>query len=325
MIITHEFGHFIMAKINGIYVYDFNLGMGPKIFSFKKGETEYVIRPFPIGGSVRMMGEDENNDDPRSFNQKTVWQRMAVIFAGPFMNFITAIVLFMIVFMMLGTPSDKNVVGEAFAGQAAEAAGIMAGDTIESINGEDISGWTQMITVMNEQAPGQVLNIGIERNGQSMNISVKPYFDEDYGRYMIGIKPTTERTGVITAIWLGLKQSYEFTKLLLVALFQMITGQIAPDVAGPVGVVTIVGQAAAMGIQNLLMLAGFLSINLGVLNLFPFPALDGSRLVFLAIEGVRGKPFNREKEGMVHLIGLAVLMCLMVVITYKDILRLINN
>ena len=292
LIITHEFGHFIAAKMNGIYVYDFSLGMGPKLFSFKKGETEYILKLLPIGGAVRMMGEDETADDPRSFTNKKVWQRMSVVFAGPLMNFVTAIILFMVVFMMLGMPSDKNIVGEAFSGQPAAEAGIQTGDVIKEINGESVASWTEMLTVIAEQPEGEELNLLIQRNSENIEINVHPYYDQEQGRYMIGIQQMMEKRGVFSAIWLGIKQSYEFTKLLLVALFQMITGKIAPDVAGPVGVVSIVGQAASMGLQNLLMLAGFLSINLGVINLFPFPALDGSRLVFLAVEGVRGKPFE---------------------------------
>jgi len=326
LIMTHELGHFLVAKANKIYVYEFALGMGPRIWGFKKNETEYNFRLFPIGGMVRMMGEDEEKiDDERSFARKTVLQRMAVIFAGPLMNFITAIVFFVIIFMMIGIASDSNIVGKPLSGQAAEAAGVRAGDAIMEINGQEVEDWSSMVTIIQDQEPGAPLAIKIDRDGQIIDMTITPYYDNESGRWLMGIQPSTEKLNFFESAWLGIKQSYLFTKMLLLALYQMLTGQIAPDVAGPVGVVSIVGQAAGMGLQNVLILAGYLSINLGVINLLPIPAMDGSRLVFLAVEGIRRKPFDRRKEGMVHFIGLMLLFGLMIVITYQDILRLINN
>lgn len=323
---THELGHFLVAKANKVYVYEFAIGMGPRIWGFKKAETEYNIRLLPIGGMVRMMGEDEEKmDDERSFARKSVLQRMSVIFAGPLMNFITAIVLFVIVFMMIGVASNSNVVGQPLPGQAAEAAGVLAGDKILEINGHEVEDWNSMVGIIQAQDPGAPLAITVDRDGELIDMTIDPYYDKESGRWLMGIQPSVEKLGFFESSWLGIKQSYLFTKMLLVALYQMLTGQIAPDVAGPVGVVNIVGQAASMGIQNVLILAGYLSINLGVINLLPLPALDGSRIVFLAVEGIRRKPFDRQKEGMVHFIGLMLLFGLMIVITYHDILRAINN
>lgn len=325
LIISHELGHFAAAKLCGIYVYDFNLGLGPKIFAYKGKETSYVLRLFPVGGAVRMMGEDEESDNPRSFNRKPVLQRMAVIFAGPFMNFVTAILIFMIVFMMMGMPTESSRVGLPIPGQAAEAAGLQEGDLILGINGEAVTGWQQMTEVIQQQEPGAPLLVEFQRQGEAMELTLTPYYDEAGGRWLMGIQPFMEKRGVFSAITLGIQQSYELTRLLLVTLVQMITGQIEADVAGPVGIVTAVGEAASLGMQNFLILVGFLCINLGVINLLPLPALDGSRLVFLAVEGIRGKPINPEKEGMIHLAGLALLMVLLLVVTYQDILRLIQG
>jgi len=323
---THELGHFLVAKANKVYVYEFAIGMGPRIWGFKKAETEYNLRLLPIGGMVRMMGEDEEKtDDDRSFTRKSVLRRMSVIFAGPLMNFITAIVLFVIVFMMIGIASNSNVIGQPLPGQAAEAAGVLAGDSILEINGQEVKDWNSMVGIIQEQEPGAPLAIIIDREGELIDMTINPYYDNESGRWLMGIQPSVQKLGFFESAWLGIKQSYLFTKMLLVALYQMLTGQIAPDVAGPVGVVNIVGQAASMGLQNVLILAGYLSINLGVINLLPLPALDGSRIVFLAVEGIRRKPFDRQKEGMVHFIGLMLLFGLMIVITYHDILRAINN
>lgn len=326
LIMTHELGHFLVAKANKVYVYEFAIGMGPRIWGFQKAETEYNLRLLPIGGMVRMMGEDEEKlDDERSFARKSVLQRMSVIFAGPLMNFVTAIVLFVIVFMMIGVASNSNIVGQPIAGKAAEAAGVMAGDAILEINGQEVEDWNSMVGIIQDQEPGAPLAITVDRNGELIDMTINPYYDDESGRWLMGLQPSVQKLGFFESAWLGIKQSYLFTKMLLVALYQMVTGQIAPDVAGPVGVVSIVGQAASMGLQNVLILAGYLSINLGVINLLPLPALDGSRIVFLAVEGIRRKPFDRQKEGMVHFIGLMLLFGLMIVITYHDILRAINN
>ncbi len=325
LIISHELGHFAMAKAFGIYVYDFNLGMGPEIFSYKGKETKYVFRLLPIGGAVRMMGEDEGSDNPRAFNRKPVLKRMAVIFAGPFMNFITAILIFMVVFLMLGMPTQTSRVGMPIPGQAAEAAGIEEGDLVLSINGQGVEGWMQMTEIIQAQEPGAVLDVIIKRGDNTLPLTIKPYFDEESSRWLMGIQPFMEKRSVFSAIGLGVSQSYELSRLLLVTLAKMVTRQVPADLAGPIGVVNAVGEAASSGMQNFLILVGFLSINLGIINLLPLPALDGSRLVFLALEGIRGKPIDPEKEGRIHFIGFALLMLLMVMVTYKDILRLIQG
>ncbi|MGI5891340.1 MAG: RIP metalloprotease RseP [Bacillota bacterium] len=325
LIVSHELGHYLLAKANGIYVYEFSLGLGPKVFGFKRKETEYTLRALPIGGACMMMGEDEDSADPRAFNRKKVWQRMLVVAGGPLMNFVAAIIIFIIVFMMMGMPSSSNIVGSTVPGQAAQVAGMKENDAIVEINGQKTETWNDIVTVIQEQPPGEVLNVVVLRDGQHLPLKIKPYHDEASDRWMVGISPLMETRGLGESIALGFRQSYELTKLLLLTLIKMVSGQMPLDVAGPVGVVTIVGQAASTGWQNLLILTGFLSINLGVINLLPIPALDGSRLVFLAVEGIRRKPIKREREGMIHFIGFALLIGLMVIITYRDVLRLIEG
>jgi len=326
LIITHELGHFVVAKMSGIYVYSFNLGMGPKLFSFTKGETEYTIRLLPLGGSVMMMGEDDDtcDDDPRSFNRQAVWKRICTIAAGPLMNFVTAIVLFIIVFMMLGTASDANIIGGVIEGSAAQAAGLQAGDQILYIGDYLIEKWNDISPAIAAAGAGNPLDIVFLRDGVQQQLTLQPYFDELSGNWMIGIQSSVARQSLSTAIKLGFMQTYLFTKEIIVTLGAMILGKTAVELSGPVGIVTVIGEASTYGLMNVLLLTAYLSVNLGLLNLLPIPALDGSRIVFLAIEGLRGKPFDREKEGMVHAIGLMLLLGLMVLVTYQDIARLIN-
>jgi len=325
LIITHEFGHLIVAKLNGVYCHEFAIGMGPKITSVKKSETEYVIRAFPIGGMVKMMGEDEDSNDPRAFNQKKVWQRASIIFAGPAMNLLTACVVFAIAFMGIGVASDSNIIGDVIEGQAAEAAGMIAGDKILSINEEFTENWNDISKVIAASPAGASLRVMVERSGINtpVGIEVVPYFDEQSGRYLLGVLADRETMGFFPAVWLGIKQSVKMTVLIFQTLFGMITGTVDVELAGPVGVVSLVSETTQAGIFNVLFLTGFLCVNIGIFNLLPFPALDGSRLVFLAIEGIRRKPLDPKKEGMVHFVGLMLLFALMIFVTYQDIVRLI--
>jgi regulator of sigma E protease len=329
LILFHELGHFAAAKWNGVIVHEFNFGMGPKLFTKRYKETAYSLRLLPIGGSVLMMGEDEDDSSPASFNNKKVWQRMSIIFAGPFMNFVLAIIAFIIVFMMLGVPSVSNVLSETKPGYPAAEAGIIAGDIIIEINGRPIDDWQSMGEVINEEAAAlpydTPLVFKVSRQGEELTFEIIPHFDEDKV-YRIGVSASTlfEKAGFFKAISLGFVETYEFTKDLLVNLAGMITGKVPADVGGPVMIISIVGKTAVSGIGNLLFLLAVLSVNLGLINLLPIPAMDGSRLVFLAVEGMRGKPFDRRKEGFVHFIGLMLLFALMIFITYKDILRLIK-
>lgn len=323
LIISHEFGHFIMAKICGVYVYDFSLGMGPKLFSWKGKETQYTLRLFPIGGWVKMMGEDEDSDDPRSFIKKKISQRIAIIAAGPIMNFLTAIVLFVIIFMMIGTYSTENI-AEPIDDKPAQLAGMQDGDRIVEINGYKVGEWSDITTAINKTATdGSVVNVVVERDGEQIAMAIQPAYDQQSGNWQIGVLPPVVRQNFFVAVKDGIVQTYVFTKLIILSLVQMVRGEIAADLAGPVGVVSIIGQATSYGIQSLLLLTAMLCVNLGIINLLPLPALDGCRIVFLAIEGIRGKPVNREREGMVHFIGLILLFGLMIIITYNDIVRLL--
>ncbi len=325
LILSHEFGHFIMAKACGIYVEDFSLGMGPKLLSWKGKETQYTLRLLPIGGWCKMAGEDEESDNPRAFCNKKVWQRICVVAAGPVMNFLCAIILFIILFMLIGTYSTSSTIGGVNADSPAAQAGLQSGDVIVSIDGIAIDEWNDISAAVNSGEAGRSLQCVIERDGEQFSVIVTPSYDDSYGSYLLGITPTRARQNLFRAIGLGVEQSVLFARDLLVSIAGMLRGTVQPDVSGPVGIVTAIGETARYGFQSLMLLTAYLSINLGLINLFPLPALDGSRIVFLSIEGIRRKPFDRDKEGMVHMIGLFLLMGLMLVVTYNDIVKLISG
>lgn len=326
LIVAHELGHFMLAKATGIRVEEFSIGMGPAIFQRQGGETVYSLRILPIGGFNRMTGEEPGKDvdDPRSFSRKTVGQRVAVISAGSLMNFVLAIILYGIIFLVVGVPQDIPVVGKIMAGWPAEDAGIRAGDTIVAIDGEQVASWSQVVEIIH-QHPDQEVVMNLQRDGQQLTVTVVPRSDPQSGLGMIGIEQTLQRYSPGRALVMSISQVGQFIWLLLVALVQIIAGQAPADLVGPVGIVQLVGQAAQFGVASLLSFAAFISLNLGLINLLPIPALDGSRLVFLAAEGIRGKPLDPQKEGLVHFIGFVMLMVFMLVITYRDIANLVGG
>ena len=318
VILFHEFGHFIVAKMVGIKVNEFSIGMGPKLFQKKKGETKYSIRALPIGGYVSMEGEDENSNDPRSFNNVPASSRIAVVAAGAIMNFVLAIIVLTIVSFSIGMPT--TTISEIIKNSPAEKVGIKSGDTILSINDKDIKNWDSIVKQINESKPNEKMKMVISRNGNKIDYFVSTEINEE-NRAIIGIVPEVEKTFVSS-----IKGGFQKTGYMLELMFDFIKmafrGKVSTkDLSGPVGVIYTIGEAAKYGIVNLLYLMGFISVNLGFFNLLPLPALDGSRIIFLLIEIIRGKPINPEKEGFVHFIGFVLLMALMIAVTYSDIIR----
>ena len=327
IIIVHELGHYIAAKAAGIRVEEFAVGMGPKILGIKHGETDYSLRAIPLGGYVRMAGMDpEEKSDGRGFNNKTVLQRMVVIFAGSFMNFLLAVVLFIMLFSFIGAPvDDSNFIGPVVEGYPAEQAGLQAGDQLTAINGEPVNNWLELTQIIQQNLENN-LTITVQRDDTTLQVDVVPVRNPETGLGMIGMQNTriTVTYPVGEALQLGIQRSIEFLVFILNLLVQMITGQVAVELAGPVGIVQFTGEASQHGFGFLIQWIAILSIQLGILNLLPIPALDGSRLIFLGIEGVRGKPIDPAKENLVHLVGFAALILLIIVVTYNDILRLFN-
>lgn len=323
LIFVHELGHFLVAKMVGIRVHEFALGMGPLVWSRKSGETLYSLRALPIGGFNRMAGMDpEEPYDPRGFNTRTVGQRMGVIAAGSLMNFLLAILLFVIFFMGIGIISNSNRISGVLEGSPAEAAGLQAGDRIVAVDGKETPTWEQLTSAIRSR-PNEEIVLTVMRGEEERQIVLQTLRDEEENVGLIGVKPSVEKKGFFESIWLGATYSVSLIVLILQQLFLMIGGQVPPEVAGPVGMVQIVGEAVNFGIGTIIQFTAMLSLNLGLINLFPIPALDGSRLVFLAVEGLRGRPINPEKENFLHFLGFVLLIGLMILITYQDIWRIL--
>lgn len=325
LITVHELGHFIVAKLTGIRVEEFSIGMGPVLVGKKWGETYYSLRAFPIGGFNKMSGMEPGEEaDPRGFNRKSVSQRMAVISAGSVMNFLLAIVLFIIIFNVIGIPANTNVIGDVVEGMPAAKAGLKPGDKITAVNGQKTDTWVKLTEIIHKNA-GKEIILSVKRDRENFTVPVTPVKDVESGVGLIGIKYSIKRFGFFHSVWLGITKAVGVLKLIIISLVQMIAGQAKAEVAGPVGIVRMIGQVATYGVSSILSFAAVLSLNLGLINLLPIPALDGSRLMFLGIEGIRGKKIDVEKENMVHLIGFALLLTLLIVITYHDILRIFSK
>lgn len=317
VILFHEFGHFIVAKKVGIKVNEFSIGMGPKLFQKKKGETEYTLRALPIGGYVKMEGEDEASNDPRSFNKVSALSRIAVVAAGAIMNFVLAIVILTIVSYGIGMPT--NIIDNTVPGSPAEKSGLISGDIIININGIEINNWDTTVDSINKSDPNKEMEIGIKRDNEIRKIMVKPITEK--GKTIIGIMPKYEKS-ISSAIKGGFENTFMFLKLMFEFIGMIFKGKVGiKHLSGPVGVIHEVGVQAKLGIYNLLYILGFISVNLGFFNLLPIPALDGSRIVFLLVELVRGKPIDPEKEGFIHFVGFILLISLMLIVTYRDLIK----
>ncbi|NLZ93732.1 MAG: RIP metalloprotease RseP [Firmicutes bacterium] len=326
LIFFHELGHFLVAKKVGVGVIEFAIGFGPRIYKREAGDTVYSVRAFPLGGFVRLVGEDpedETVEQENSFQMKSVWQRFVVIAAGPLMNFLLAVILFFFIyFAFLGVPVyDSTVLGEVLPNGVAAEAGLQPGDRIVSIAGEEVEDWHELVTLIHNN-PEQQIEIVYERNQERIAVTVIPARDAETGEGRIGIGVQTRLYSFLPAVKMGIDQTFWFIRFMASSLVQMVSGRMAPDIVGPVGIISLVGEVARTGIMNLLSLAAIISLNLGFLNLLPIPALDGSRLLFLLIEGVRGRPVDPQKESLIHFIGFTVLILLTVVIAYKDLVRL---
>lgn len=319
LILAHELGHYFVARLAGIRVLELAIGFGPRLIGWTRNGIDYSLRAVPLGGFCRLMGENpEDADDPDSFPRKPIFKRMAVLLAGSTMNLVLAVfVFFLIFFFIIGVPGDSAQIGYIVEGSPAQEAGLEAGDTITTIDNEPVERWQEVLSIISGK-PNEQVRLTLMRNGNVFSYTLETTREPETGRGIIGIGPMMERYSFIPS----LQNSFRQFRMILVSFYYVLSGQAPLDVAGPVGIVYVIGEVAQTGFVNLLMLTGLISINLGIINLLPIPALDGGRLMFLVIEAVRGRPIEPEKEGFIHFLGFALLITLILFITYQDVLRI---
>ena len=325
IIAIHEFGHFIFAKLSGITVFEFAIGMGPKIFSFEKGGTKYSLRLLPIGGYCAMDGEDGESDNPNAFCNKSGFKRFLVLVAGASMNVLLGFLIF--VYLVGVSPAvPSNVVGEVFEGSACDVAGIMAGDKIIHMSSENYSSKIRIyndISFFSYQNQGAETAITVKRNGEKMVFNVKPFPITEGESAVYGFMAFAEPRSVFSVLYHAFWESVFVVKVVLISFWQLITGTVPlSSVSGPVGIVSEINTAAKAGFESVLSLAALISINLGVVNLFPLPALDGGRILFLIVEKIRRKPLAKNHEAIIHFVGFALLMLVAILVTFSDITKL---
>ncbi len=328
IVFFHELGHFLLAKKNGIDVDEFAIGMGPVLYSREYRGTRYAVRIFPIGGFCAMGEDEEATDSPNNFNNKSVWARISVIAAGPVFNFILAYVFAVILTAMIGY--DRPVISAVENGYPAAEAGLMAGDRIEKMGDKKIRIFRE-ISIYNQFHQGEDVKITYSRDGEEYTVTLSPKEDEELGYSRLGITSEGyQKAGVLRSLQYGAYSVNYWIGTTLESLKMLVTGKVSlNNLTGPVGIVDVVDdtyqESRSYGnfvvLVELLNIAIMLSANLGVMNLLPLPALDGGRLVFLFVEAVRRKRVPPEKEGYVHMVGIALLMALMVFVMFNDIRR----
>lgn len=327
IVLVHEFGHFMTAKWFGMQVDEFAIGFGPKLFSYKKGGTLYSLRMVPLGGFNKIVGMDLSEDvGERSFCKQKVYKRFIVIAAGALMNLFLAIVLFWGLFAIQGTTKFINepVVGAVMQDTPAQRAQFMAGDRIVSINHKKVSTWTDITTHL-EGTSNQVIDITLERQGQVVHMEVIPIRGPQ-DRGIIGINPVVEleKHSIGESLSMALSHTWRIMVGMWSALYSMITGHTQAEVSGPIGVAKMAGEIAEHGFTALLAFTALLSINLGIINLLPLPALDGGHLILLLLEAMLGKPLPQEYLYKIQLSGVVLMGLLFLYATYHDVLSFLH-
>jgi len=337
LIFVHELGHFLMAKKSKVGVITFSLGFGPKLFGKKIGETQYQISAIPLGGYVKMVGEEPGEKIPpellpKSFSAASVSKRMGIVFAGVFFNFLFAVIAFAVIFMA-GMPTLLPEVGDVKPEYPAYQAGILKGDRVIEANGTPIKRWDDLAKIIHDSGEKPLL-LKIDRDGKTLQISVTPQssvqkdiFGEDSRVGLIGISPSgntfIERFDPFTAFYKGLVQSWNWAELTVVSLVKIIQGKIsAKTIGGPIFIAQLAGQQAKAGALSLIHFMAVISINLVILNILPIPILDGWHILMFLVEGLIGKPVSLKLRERAQQVGLFLIVLLMLLVIYNDVLRI---
>jgi regulator of sigma E protease len=331
--VFHEFGHFVFAKRFGVHVEEFAVGFGPRLASITRGDTAYSINALPLGGYCKMQGEDTADDgtaDPGNFQHKKLWQRFIIILAGPVFNLILAVLIFAFVGFAIGVPTGiTNVIGSLSPGMPAEQAGLKPGDEIVAFDGQPVKSGNQLVDSIHKQIRKPV-TVDVRRGSTVLHFSLITQASELPDGTTVGVlgflpKTINERTSVLASVAFGFGQVSYSIVTEVTSIASAISRHDSSDIHGTVGVARFVIQEERAGAFYVFMTAGLLSVVLALFNLLPIPALDGGRLAFLVVEGVRGRPVDPEKEGLVHLTGFALIMVLFIVVTYRDIAQWVSG
>ena len=340
LIFIHEFGHFLMARLFGVGVDRFSLGFGPRLFGFQRGRTDYRVSAIPLGGYVKMVGEDPDEeiaeeDIPESFTHQPVFRRIVIVAAGPFFNLLLAILIFYALFQVYGYLWLKPVVGKLSPDMPAQAAGLKPGDRIMYINKIPVKTWEEMAARI-DSSGGQNLELVVEREGETFTVTVTPavvdgktIFGEPRKRYVLGIvasgEVVREHVGPLTAITMSLKSTWDIIRLTAIGVAKMVSGAVSTkELGGPIMIAQMAGRQAEEGLSSFLAFMAFISVNLAILNFLPIPVLDGGHLLFYAIEVIRRKPVDQKTREVAQQFGMLVLIFLMALVFYNDITRLME-
>jgi regulator of sigma E protease len=338
LIFFHEFGHFLIARLFGVGVEKFSLGFGPRLIGKKIGLTDYRLSLVPLGGYVKMVGEEPDEElDPNlvpiSFTHKSVLKRFLIVFAGPFFNVLLAVLIFFVISWTTGILILKPAVGSVKEGSPAFSAGFKKGDLITAINAEPVETWEEMAERIG-RSKGQTLEIRVRRPEESVVLSVTPemittknLLGENIRRYVIGIgtagETDSKELSLFEAVTESFRQTYAIVELMVVIVAKLLTGGISMDtVGGPIMIAQMAGDQAKAGISSLFQFIAVISVNLAVINLLPIPVLDGGHLLFFLIEAVKGRPVNLKVREIAQQVGMVILIMLMILVFYNDIVRL---
>ena len=326
LVFAHEFGHFFAARRCGVAVKEFAIGMGPKIVSWdsKKYDTKYALRLLPIGGFVSMVGEDEDSEDEHAFCKQKIWKRIIIVLSGVFMNFVIGFLIMMLVVLLQG-PIASTVVAE-FGEDATSNSQLQVGDEIIKVDGVSVHTGNELVYEI-LYSGNEPIDITVIRNGEELELNdVKFPIVEEEGTLFgdMDFKVRQEERNFFSLMKHTFFRSVSTVKMVFDSLMGLFSGRFGIEsVSGPIGIAETVGNAATTSGLNFLNIIAILSINLGVVNLLPFPALDGGRFIFLIIEGIRRKPINRDVEGYINLVGMIILFAFMIFISFKDVFKLI--